>query len=467
MWKKIRNWKNIFLIFLSIIHVAVPQAVPISKCDQILSDTNTALRTEEVKLSNLQSSSLPDVQSLAGATTNTASSLSAAAINYGKSLADFGTILNFGVYQNVSACTDINMKISSINFDLQKFVALNTQALQNFTTLQTKINYIVYYYSLSYNNLTAAQVSTYVAIVNEYYAIASGYSEYIYFLSVAYSNETYVQANLQAYKRLYCTCASTVAANVSTLASNLAYIQSPLLADQSKLKVSIGITASAINSAVSGIPVTKTTSNLLNYLQSLSTFLTKAATVNDYATSTTQASTSCADVQNQVTMVKVMYLSCSTVYSQILANASVLDVYIGPVNATLIAYNSTFTASQRNLLQTACNTLGYLRSLYTDYYVDILYASARFGQVLADVSGIGSTYCGCTSNNGTGSTTLATAVIQTTSSITTTTLSTTSTKPTTTTIPTTTSISTTFTSTTSTTKLTTTPSTTTTTPTSN
>lgn len=150
------------LLLVLLTSQALPQVIPVWKCDQILSDTNEAMKSYEKDVADVISTSIPDVQALSG---TVVPSLSTSASDYAAGLEAASSIENFGDYQNVTACADINLKITGLTYEVSRMRGLYTQAVQNLTRLQEKFNYVSYFYTISYFALSGAEVATYVAVL--------------------------------------------------------------------------------------------------------------------------------------------------------------------------------------------------------------------------------------------------------------------------------------------------------------
>ncbi|KAL7013650.1 hypothetical protein ACKWTF_015504 [Chironomus riparius] len=357
------------------------------------------------------------------------------------------TANNYAKYQAITTCSDVNVKITSINFDVQKFLMLANKAYINATAIYQQNVWISYYYSINLVALgigSSNQQNVY-KIIQQLNNIVVEYLTYTNQLLVAASTEYGLGVQLSFFKQKYCSCPSTissaVAGNVSTLDSNINFLEQPLITRQQKL---ITLSGTALSYVKSAIPVTLQSSQVL---QQTITFLTNLATISDYSQSPWTNATACSALLSRVGYVTYKYWVYVQAYASAGQNFSFMTYYQNNLNTTVLLYNSSFSADQYKAVVKAIGVMMVMENLYLDYLQKLAFTLLRLMHALLDIQALGDNFCACNSQGGTTiSTTTTVSSTTTTSPSTTSTTSTTTEASTTTTTeaPTTTTTSTTL-----------------------
>ena len=404
--------------------------------DTQLSQITTNLIAEQSKIIQMLTNQTLIIQSAIGALTSVSDVVTA--LNTVITIMTKQTTANnYAKYQAIATCNDVNMKITSINFDVQKFLMLANKAYANATAIYQQNLWISYYYSINLVALgigSSNQKNVY-NIIQQVNSIVVEYLTYTNQLLVAATTEYGLGIQLSFFKQKYCSCPSTissaVAGNVSTLDTNINYLEQPLITRQQKL---ITLSGTALNYVKTAIPATLQSSQVL---QQTIAFLTNLATISDYSQSPWTNATACSALLSRVGYVTYKYWVYVQAYASAGQNFSFLTFYQNNLNTTVLIYNSSFSAAQYTAVVNAIGVMMVMENLYLDYLQKIAFTLNRLMHALLDIQALGDNFCACNSQGGT-TISSTTKIVSSTTTTPTTTTSTTSLAPTTsTTIPTT------------------------------
>lgn len=151
-----------------------------SKFDSDLFQISSKLVAEESKLSEMMLKIVPTINSTSEslATFPRYESLVTALNNLAAVLIRQASLNNYRPYENISTCSDVNFKITSLEFDIKQYyslwakVASNLTELYRFNVLATHY-YAVNLYYLGVGSTAQVNISSVIALVNkvvtEYY----------------------------------------------------------------------------------------------------------------------------------------------------------------------------------------------------------------------------------------------------------------------------------------------------------
>lgn len=390
------------LIFSALAAAATSQLLNIPQTDQQLADIYSNLDGKEKRLASSMSS---EVSQLKTAITSVSSipklySTINDTINLYSALM---TIANFPPYQNISTCNDINIKITTIEMDIRRFASIQTSASINATNLQVQVNLLAIYWSA--NRASVPSSLNFQTRIDTGNGIVREMLNYISMLSLSISTEAQINANLKAYKSSYCICQSSLsssgASTVSTLEKNMAFVESPLLAHQTRILATTTDAQTKVTTAKNLV----SNASLTDLLTKLLSLFTKILTANDYSNGTTTNITSCNDMQARIGYVQTKYYLYIRAYGDTGTNLTYCNSYAVAANATIIALNSTHNVTQRSALRSAAITVGALVNMYVKYYEDLSYSIGKARTILAQIQVTGDQYCGCTNSSDTVTTT--------------------------------------------------------------
>ncbi|XP_070504903.1 mucin-3A-like [Chironomus tepperi] len=409
--------------------------------DTQLSQITTNLIAQQSKIIQMLSSQISVIQS-ANATLTNVSDVVTALNTVVAIMTKQTTANNYANYQPITTCSDVNMKITSINFEVQKFLQLANRAYANATALYQQNVWISYYYSI---NLVALGIGSSNQkninnIIQQLNNIVVEYLTYTNQLLVAATTEFGLGNQLSIFKQKYCSCPSTistaVAGNVSTLDANINFLEQPLITRQQKF---IDLSSVALSYVKAGVPTALQSSQTI---QQTITFLTNLATISDYSQSPWKNTTTCSALLSRVGYVTYKYWIYVQAYTSAAQNFSLLTYYQNNLNTTVMLYNSSFSAAQYSAVVKAINVMMQMENLYLDYLQKLAFTLNRLLHALLDIQALGDNFCACNSQSGTKAATTTLAITTTTTlaptTTTTTTLPSTTTTTTTTLAPTTT-----------------------------
>lgn len=435
--------------------------------DTQLAKITTDLIAEETKISQMLTNQSTKIQSALANIQNMTdliNSLNTAVTTMTKQM----TAKNYAKYQPIETCSDVNVKITEIVMDVQKFQRLATCAYANATALYQQNLWISYYYTLNILKLGIGSDNqkNVFNIIQQVNSVVVEYLTYVNMLLVNASIKYGLSLQLNLFKQKYCKCSSTfsssVAANVSTLDSNIQQLEVPLIARQKQL---INISNVALGHVQAALPPALLSSSPT--LQSTVTFLKNLATISDYSQSPWTNTTSCTALLSRIGYVTYKYWIYVQAYTYAAQNFTFCAAYQNNLNLTVLYYNSSLNAVQYTSIVNAIQVMVTMQNLYTDYMQKLFFAVNRLLLGLIDIQALGDSFCACSQETGS---TVATTIASTSSSSPSTSTTTTTTVPststsTTTTVPSTSTSTTTVpsTSTSTTTVPSTTSSTTTTT----
>ncbi|KAL7013649.1 hypothetical protein ACKWTF_015503 [Chironomus riparius] len=431
---------SIFIIIAIISTASGQTTFDATALDTHLAKITTNLIAEESKIIQMLTNQTSIIQSAIATITNVPDVVTA--LNTVMTIMTKQTTANnYAKYQAITTCSDVNVKITSINFDVQKFLMLANKAYINATAIYQQNVWISYYYSINLVALgigSSNQQNVY-KIIQQLNNIVVEYLTYTNQLLVAASTEYGLGVQLSFFKQKYCSCPSTistaVAGNVSTLDSNINFLEQPLITRQQKL---ITLSGTALSYVKSAIPFTLQSSQVL---QQTITFLTNLATISDYSQSPWTNATACSALLSRVGYVTHKYWVYVQAYASAGQNFSFLTYYQNNLNTTVLLYNSSFSATQYTAAVSAIDVMMVMEELYLDYLQKLVFTLNRLMLALVDIQALGDNFCACI-NQSASTTTTSEPSTSTQSATSTTPVVTTTTQPSTSTVITTTQPST-------------------------
>ncbi|KAG5683274.1 hypothetical protein PVAND_012564 [Polypedilum vanderplanki] len=317
-----------------------------------------------------------------------------------QTLTNLSTLANYGPYSAISTCSDVNQKITDIEFSIRIYREIIANIYTNITILSNRNFYTILYYSqcwyyLKYGSVNqqkaATVLSTTSGLITEYY-------NYINLLSRDITNETIIAANLKVYKKNYCVCnanmTTTAAANTSSLEYNLQYIEAPLISLQNAI----------YNASVNALALAQTAQQLLfgcispgltNYVSYAIDLLNGLVTIgDDYNSSYTGNITACSSLKLRVSLLNYKQKQYFNIYAASARNFSLAYAYQVGMNATIL---NQLSIPQYNATQALIESMITLEGYMKNYTTMVYYAYVKAISISGDIQFYGDTYCGCQS----------------------------------------------------------------------
>jgi hypothetical protein len=411
----------ILLVFLTCHQTFVtPQWFSVDKIDRQLQQINRGLVNEEAKIeqqmldliafvnitwTNLktQNKTMTKQQQLHIA------NLCAQLENLVLLLTDLATLDNFWPYDNFKACSDANRKVTEIDFDLRQYWELIGKVASNITRLARENTWIAYYHGMAYPTLmfnyenkpemqqrVATVMRTTNGIIVEYY-------NYMGQLGRAIVNETVLNTHLNWFKRQYCVCGmnmnGNIGSNLSTLESNVQYIENPLVGLQTEV---LTVANSALTNAQAAAASLVGSSSPLLVIQvdRTKTFLSHLVTASDYRNITWNSVSVCSDLHIRIGLVWFKYWQYLQTLVACGTNSTWTAVHRAGLNATAVSgkLNEKQLVAVRGLI----GDMKRLEPLMRNYTSQLVYSVVKMVRIWIDIRFFGDTYCGCKEINATG-----------------------------------------------------------------
>ncbi|KAG5668221.1 hypothetical protein PVAND_016169 [Polypedilum vanderplanki] len=316
-------------------------------------------------------------------------------------LTDLSTLDNYWPYNNIKSCSDANRKVTEIDFDIRQYWQLIGSVNSNITKLAQQYNWIAYYYTMAFSTLVTCynglqQQQQVVGILTTTSSIFTEYYNYIGQLARAINNETIIGVYLNLYKRQYCICGSNVnsnsGSNLSTLESNIQFIENPLVDLQTAI-LKIANEALTNSQVVSAALIASSTPLLSNNVDKTKTFLTNLVTMSDYSNITWNAVTACSDLYLRIGFVNYKYYQYLQTLTACNTNMTWTFIHQANLNATAVVYKLTNDQliKTRNLISSMLK----LEPLMQNYSSQLSYSVTKMWKILVDIKVYGDSYCGC------------------------------------------------------------------------
>jgi hypothetical protein len=162
---------NLKLLAILIIFINFSLAqITVEEADSRLLKSFNDLVAEEDKFANYVQQALPNVTTLSRSVQNMPD-FRAALDNFELTLINLASLDNYEEYTNMTTCTDINMKITSIEFNMRKYFATAFQILVNVTTIATQFNTVAVQYALNFHRLNTSMIQGMKEFILTYFRI--------------------------------------------------------------------------------------------------------------------------------------------------------------------------------------------------------------------------------------------------------------------------------------------------------
>lgn len=392
-----------FLIFFALAAIASSQLNDVDTMDRQLSTLNSNNKNKELRVIAMVKTQLSALNTAMSGTSSIAKLQSA--INDTITLYNkLSTIDNFGAYENISTCNDINIRITTLEMEIRRYATLQVNYNLNASYVQTCVNYMTVYFAA--NRASVSSTLNFQSVIDAGNSLVRYMISCIETLALSASTYAQIRANLITYKSSYCICQSTITdvakSTVSTLESNIAKVEAPLVACQRVLIAIAKDAQTKVTTANSAV----TNASLKDLFAKLLSLFTKIQTLNDYSNGTTTTLTSCTDLTARVGLVQGKIYTYARTIGEASTSYSLTYTYAVAVNATVRALNSTFSTTQREALLAAAVSTGALCDTYSKTYIPSNdYAIRRARVILAEIRRAGDEYCGCSNASDTGTTT--------------------------------------------------------------
>jgi hypothetical protein len=393
-----------FLVFLVFFVIGATSAdFNASSSDAQLEQINADLIAEESSLENmmLDLASFIDLtnadlksQNKTTAISNLCGSLS----NLAKMLTQLATLDNHWPYDHVNTCTDINRKLTSIDFDSRHYTQLVGQVWANLTQLQSQHNWVNYYYAIAFTPLVTSQESQQrmLTILESARGITAELVNYIQLLNKDIANVTAIGSKLRLYKRNFCSCTTsmpkTVAANASTLESNVRYVEEPLVALQSAVLAAASDALVKVKAA-DAVLVGSAAPIAITRVDQTEAFLTNLVTIADHSGVVWSNSSACSDLIPRVAFLLFKYRQYVNVHWSSSVNTSWANAHLANLNFSVKVYklNDKQTVAMKALI----GSMMTLTPLMKNYTTHLGYSVNRMWNMYVDMKYFGDTWCSC------------------------------------------------------------------------
>jgi hypothetical protein len=226
------------------------------------------------------------------------------------------------------------------------------------------------------------------------------YALYINLLAVQIALVNTINVNLFFYKQKYCKCptaiSSVVAANASVLDKNIQFVESPLIATQSRILDKSRDALTRARSALTAVtPFSSSLPILHNNLQIAVNFLTDLGTVNDYGKSAWTNVSSCSDLLSYTGYVRYKYWDYVNIYVAAARNWTLSVAYQVNLNTSVAIYARTITSSQLQSTQSTIAAMIEMNKDFATYVVDLALSVSKMFLYLVDIQFLGNTFCAC------------------------------------------------------------------------
>lgn len=153
-------WSKIF-IYLTFFTLTNQQQYDASKFDRDLFQIFTDLVNKEDDLSEMMLKIVPSINStvIDLSIFPRFTDLVTALRNLAECLIRQSSLDNYPPYQNISTCSDVNMKITTLQFDIKQYYSLYVKAAANLTELYRFNVFVAHHYALNLHHLTVGSTN--------------------------------------------------------------------------------------------------------------------------------------------------------------------------------------------------------------------------------------------------------------------------------------------------------------------
>jgi hypothetical protein len=399
------------LIVFAIV-LATSQAQNAAVIDSKLAQIRADLIAEESKINQLITAIVPYINETAVVLRTQNKTMPAAnqqlIFNLCTSLEDLSSILvqlstlsNYDAYNGSTSCTDVNRRLTDIDFDVRRYgellwkVAANASRLATQSTALGFYNLAAYWTVIGYySNGTGIQqrVAKLAASVS---GILSEHSNYAVLLWRDICNETLIRTELDAFKRKYCVCGSGVSgsgAGLSTLESNVAVVEKPLIDMQAAVLAAATDALDKANLAATAL-TGSTAAWLVIHVNRVKTFLTNLVTIADYPAIAWNSVSSCNDLYIRIGFVRFKLVQYEQALVACNTNLTGTCGHEWNINATSVLY--TLTAAQSTAVKNLAGRLWMTERLMRNYSGQLTYSAVKMLRIWIDIQAYGDSYCGC------------------------------------------------------------------------
>lgn len=165
---------------------------------------------------------------------------------------------------------------------------------------------------------------------------------------------------------------------------------------ENRVKTAIGLVQPKIQAAITDLQPNAALADLVTALQNANTFLTSAATVNDYTQG--NAALTCTNLPLVITATQFSASQCYTIITKVNYNATQVLTFYNQINVAYLASSNLLSDARKQAITSILTSLYVVYDEYYQYGIDLVTASTQYNLVYAQLLYCKNYLCNCPSS---------------------------------------------------------------------